>query len=191
MRLFSSMALAAAVFAGPAAAQTGDLAARQIEAFAGFCVATRADNASALAAADAAGWTAAPEAFYPNQGGRLANAQRRMIADGDALLILVVGEIALASGRDDPDFGPGCTILAMPTAPGITDRFRAWSPAPVIREDPSGMLISVLYEDGAALRPLTGSDPADAERLASGRVDMLLVNPDPRGSALLYMSAPQ
>jgi hypothetical protein len=112
MRLVLAAAMAA-VLCTSAKAQVG------VDEFQQFCMATRADRALALAAADKAGWMPIPKAMMDKfPAGEFKDPDARMRSGKDAMLFLIVGH-----GKPMTMPGEDLQICGVGAAPPSADGF--------------------------------------------------------------------
>jgi hypothetical protein len=193
------LALAAGVLlaAGGACAQEAAAPNPLEAAFDKLCVATHADGAQVVAAADADGWQAAPESVTNAPAFRQSvaqmspqNLQARTKMDGQRRLVILTGTGSLPMGPDETLKLNFCSIgmEGMPGEAVRTDVRGKLGFDPVHTDDASD-LYAFTEHDGSR-DPFKGADlDAIKKAGASGNLSLMVVVGQPTNVSMVYAVA--
>jgi hypothetical protein len=174
---------AAALFSGAAHAD------ETFDSFRDFCVAGRGASATALAAADAAGWTPVPQQFLdqlPKADFQAAQGRMRSAAGGASLLLTARGNM--------PGVGPVgiCAIGVLPaSASDLAGQLQAFAAVPkqVVTNLPEGFY-AWRDENGGHVSVDRGS-PDFRTQVAGGTALVATTRTTPQMTMILLMSSAQ
>jgi hypothetical protein len=158
------------------------------DAFRNFCVVNHGAAASALAAADAAGWSPVPPQLLAQQAG-LQNADGRMKAKAAG-----AGSILLTAGGSVPQLGPVRMCLVGVVPAGSSDlegQLAAFAGVPkqVNADMPQGFY--VWRDDNGRHIPLEQGTAEYRAQFASGTALIATIQSQPQMSMIVLISAAQ
>jgi len=174
--------LAAALALGGAAR------AADFDDFKTFCVAPHGDGKAALAAADAVGWSALPDAMMAQlKRPGMEAAQGRMKTDAGAMRFLLVASQAQVGGPTAPHMD-ACVLGVAPPTAGLVDQVKAWVAAPEIAfNTPSSNLHAYAFiDEGGHHNPIQtqGVDPAIV--MKNPKATMVMIQELPQVTMVVY-----
>lgn len=163
------------------------------EAYQSICVATRADPAQSLSAADAAGWSPVPDQLVDQfNSGEIRNASARMKSERQGIYILIVGAMSMppAAGALTASM---CGVGVMP--PGDVDRVAkqvaSWTAVPANRElSTDGQTGYVFTDEGGVHVAIDRPDDARFKQvLRSGGMKFVSIKSD-QNMSMIALAVP-
>jgi hypothetical protein len=177
-----SVGLAAAIVIGGAAR------AADFDDFQKFCVAPHGDAKAALAAADAAGWSALPAPLVEQlkQPG-MVSVDGRMKTDAGAMRFLMLGGQAPVTGDKAGPRMDACIIGIAPPSAGLADQVKTWAAVPESAALSKNGMHGYAFIDEGGRHKAVGVDGADAAgAMKNPRTTFVMVQEQPQVTLLVY-----
>jgi len=170
-----------------AAALGGAARAADLSDFQSLCVATHADSKAALAAADAAGWMALPDALLAQlRRPGMETAEGRLKSDNGGMRFMMAAHDAALSNIPGAKID-ACAVGLVPGDAGLADQIKAWAAVPEMAAmSKNGMHVYAFTEEGGRHGPvdMTGPDPMATWKARHGA--LVVIQDQPQLTLLIY-----
>lgn len=171
-----------------ATALCGVAKAADFDDFRAFCVAPHGDAKAALAAADAAGWAAIPDALIGQlKRPGMTSAQGRMKTDAGAMRFMMVASGAQVNGASQDARMDACVVGVAPPSAGLADQVKLWAAVPEIPAfSKDGMHTYVFVDDGVRHQSVDIHNVDPGAAMKNPKTVFVMVQEQPQVTLMLY-----